>query len=59
MSMTTEKTPHWYDETDEVVAFVRWFLADTTETWRLATDIFEKPWQYDKEYDAYIEGERL
>jgi hypothetical protein len=50
------EAPKWYDDTQEIVAFVRWFLEDTTETWRLATDIFEKPWHYDEEYDAYLEG---
>jgi len=46
--------PHkWYDDPTEVVAFVHWFLDGSNETWRCATDIFEKPWHYDEEYAAW------
>ena len=45
----------WYDDMTEVVAFVRWYLEGSGETWRCATDIFDEPTLYDEEYAAYKE----
>ena len=45
----------WHSDIEEIVAFVKWFLQGSGETWRCATDIFDSPWLYEKEYAGYKE----
>ncbi len=47
--------PHWYDDPDELVAFVRWYLDGSAETWRAAVDIFDRPWLLNDEYATWKE----
>jgi len=49
------QTPAWYEDRDELLAFVRW-LIDTGEL-RFASDaaaVFEKPWKWNDEHDEYL-----
>ncbi len=45
----------WWHDVDEIVAFVRWYLDGSSETWRCAVDIFDEPWRFDEEYHGFKE----
>jgi len=44
----------WFDDPTEVVAFAKWLFDGSTETWRAAVDVFDKPEQWTAEYDWYL-----
>ena len=46
---------YWFDDIGTVVAFVRWYLDESIESWRCATDIFEMPWLWDEDYQGYVQ----
>lgn len=50
---SSDRSPRWHDDIDEVVAFTRWYLEGSGETWTLAVDIIEEPWRYDDIYAAW------
>ena len=49
----------WYDDIETIVAFVRWYLDGSGETWRCATDIFDTPWLYNDDYAGYLEDKGM
>ncbi len=44
----------WYDDRDNIVAYVRWLFDGSGETWQAAVDIFDKPWLYTAEYELWL-----
>ncbi len=47
----------WHSDIEEIVAFVKWFLEGSSETWRCATDIFDSPWLYEEDYRGFKEDQ--
>lgn len=47
----------WWHDVDEIVAFAKWYLDGSGETWRCAVDIFDEPWVFDEEYRGYKEAQ--
>ena len=58
MSYATSRTPRWYDDLDEVTAFIRWYLEGSRETWHVAVDIVEAPWLHDEDYAGYLDEKK-
>ena len=46
--------PQWYDDNQEIGAFIRWYYEGCRATVSEICDIFEEPWNYDDGYQDFL-----
>jgi hypothetical protein len=44
----------WYEDHENVCAFLRWMVEDARADAALILEILEKPWKWSPEYDEYL-----